>query len=92
MLFILVVLAWLAAIGYIPFHFRKTKEMRSFLLGIGCVWYALLYVKVPDQNQWLGDDPCMDSAERGFVTGLVSVVIAGLAVLVFAGFTLYWAW
>jgi hypothetical protein len=92
MLFLLVLLAWVAAIGYIPFHFRKTKEMRSFLLGIGCVWYALAHAKVPDEDEWMGQDYCQGSAERGFMTGVVSVVIAGLALLVIAGFTLYWAW
>jgi hypothetical protein len=91
MLFLLVLVAWLAAIGYVPFHFRKTKEMRSFLLGIAVVWYALAVARVPDGDEWLGDDSCQDSAERGFITGIISVVIAGLALLVFAGFTLYWA-
>jgi hypothetical protein len=92
MTFILVLLAWLAALGYLPFHFRQTKEMRSFLLGFAVVWYAAVKAKLPEEDKWLGDDACMDSAERGFVVGIISMVIAGVAVLAFAGYTLYLAW
>lgn len=91
MTFILVLLFWAALIGYVPFHFRKAVWVRSFFAGFNMVWYALATATEPDSSDWVGDGD-MDAAERGGIAAIVSMVIAVLTLLAFAGFTLAWAW
>ncbi len=92
MTFILVLLFWAAIIGYVPFHFRQAKWVRSFYAGFSMIWYCLATATEPNGDEWIGADGDMDAAERGAIAAVISIVIVALTILVFAGYTLVWAW
>lgn len=96
MTFILVLLFWAAVAIYVPFHFRKAIWIRSFFRAAAYPWYCIAQVNDPDFTDWINpgkdDQYDYDAAERGFVAGILSIVLAALIVVAFAGFTLYLAW
>jgi hypothetical protein len=91
MLFLIVLLAWLAAIGYVPYHFRHLPTVRSFFAGFQAVWWSMLTAKeyLPESFY---SHPYEDASQNGQVCAVLSVIFTLLAVVIMAGFTLYWAW
>jgi hypothetical protein len=94
MLFLLVLFGWLAAAGYIPFHFRKTLEAREFIAGFKAVWWSLLTAEIHQPEDFVDTADPMQSktAGGGILTAFLSLIALAVAVVGLAIYTLIWAW
>lgn len=93
-MFYLVLFCWLAALGYIPFHFRKTLEAQEFAAGFKAVWWSLLTAEIHQPEDFVDTADPMHSktAGGGIILAVATMFVLAVALLILAGFTLYWAW
>ena len=93
MLFLLVLLAWIAAIGYVPYHFRKTQAMALYLAGAKAIYWSILTAtEHPPSEFHEGADPDEQPCCAGIITAVISLVILAILLLVVIAYTLYLAW
>ena len=66
--------------------------MAEYLAGVKAIWWSLLTAtEHPPQEFCESADADVGPTSGGVLTGVLSVVVVAIALLVFAGFTLYWA-
>lgn len=91
MLRLLVLTAWLSIIPAVLYRLRHVPEIRGYFAGFAVVWHSILTLK-DQEDRYKAYFPDHGGSENfGMLTAVVTAFIVGFLVLVFAGFTIYWA-
>lgn len=80
----IVFLLWLFVIPALAYHFRKTQEVKEFINGFITVWHSVIAAEDKQEDH----NPVSDA---GVCAGVISLIVAVILLLIFAGFTIYWA-
>lgn len=88
---LIVVLAWLSLIPAALYWLRNLPPVRAYLGGFFMVWHSI--VTASDQEDQYHDAISLSDTGGGLgaLSAVVTLVIVALALLVLAGFTIYWA-
>ena len=79
---------WLTFIPALLFyHFRKAEQIKEFWDGFLWLWHSLLTA----QDQCDKYPRISEACEYGAILAAITIAIAAISLLVFAGFTIYWA-